>query len=82
MPLVLAEEGKVTSAVKRKECWAARDAFFACLDRGDGQMTPEAERRCSAEWRDFQKRCLPSWVKHFVMQRNLGQLPAQSPSKD
>mmetsp|Transcript_36055 Transcript_36055/g.67145 ORF Transcript_36055/g.67145 Transcript_36055/m.67145 type:complete len:83 (-) Transcript_36055:118-366(-) len=72
-------EGKtLASGAKRRECWAARDGFFACLDKGDGQMSPEAEKRCAPEWLEFQKRCLPSWVKHFIMQRNLGQPSGQS----
>lgn len=28
-------------------CWAARDAFFACLDQGDGQMSPEVSSLAS-----------------------------------
>ncbi|CAE6951271.1 COA6 [Symbiodinium microadriaticum] len=68
----------MANGAKRRECWASRDAFFACLDQGDGQMGPEAEKRCAKEWIQFQKRCLPSWVKHFVMQRNLGQPGASS----
>ncbi|CAK9054880.1 unnamed protein product [Durusdinium trenchii] len=44
----------MVSGSKRRECWAARDAFFACLDQGDGQMSPEAEKRCSEEWQQFQ----------------------------
>ncbi|CAE8604106.1 unnamed protein product, partial [Polarella glacialis] len=61
-----------TGTFKRKECWAARDVFFQCLDEGGGEVGPEAQSRCSKEWIQFQGRCLPSWVKHFMMQRNLG----------
>lgn len=60
---------RVASASSRKECWDARDAFFACADASsEGQV----EARCAREWEAFNKRCLPSWVKHFMMQRNLG----------
>ncbi|CEL94959.1 unnamed protein product [Vitrella brassicaformis CCMP3155] len=51
-------------AFSRKECWEARDVYFACLDQHGG----DAEQ-CKKEKEAFEAKCLVSWQKHFLLQK-------------
>jgi cytochrome c oxidase assembly factor 6 len=51
------------AASKREVCYAARDAYFQCLDR-----TGDLEA-CTAEDAKFKESCPLSWVSYFTKQR-------------
>ena len=59
----------------RKRCIKRKDAYFACLDDWDAQArstnggSPSPTVDCSAAKTSFDRDCLPSWVKHFEIQR-------------
>nr|CEL66368.1 TPA: hypothetical protein BN1204_021855 [Neospora caninum Liverpool] len=61
------QQGRVNN-VSRTACWAAKDEYFACLDRHDGDSYSE----CKEYKQRFEERCLPSWQKHFMAQRGYG----------
>lgn len=51
---------------ERQACWAARDAYFACLDRND-ILNPlkdgaKATSKCGKESEAFDRDCAASWV--------------------
>ncbi|CAK0851103.1 unnamed protein product, partial [Prorocentrum cordatum] len=56
-------EGSIASGSRRRACWEARDAFFACVDAGRADHAA----RCEQELGAFEARCPPSWVKHFML---------------
>lgn len=67
------EQPKVIRQQERKQCWSARDVFFACLDqhkildpRSDKKS---AQKACPQELRDFQNLCIPAWVEYFEQKR-------------
>ncbi len=47
----------------REKCWAARDAYFACIETG----TPAPA--CAAQRTALEGSCPASWVKHFEQRR-------------
>lgn len=50
----------------RAHCWAARDNFFACLERNNIvdsiREKEKAGSACGAEDTDFGRECAKSWV--------------------
>ncbi|KAF2201893.1 hypothetical protein GQ43DRAFT_440188 [Delitschia confertaspora ATCC 74209] len=60
----------------RAKCYAARDAFFDCLDAnnildsiGDKQSVLAANKACGKLNEEFEKNCAHSWVEYFKKQR-------------
>lgn len=60
---------------ERAVCWAARDAYFACLDANnivDATKDPGASaaaKACAAPSAEFEKDCAVAWVKYFKQWR-------------
>lgn len=58
---------------ERTVCWAARDAYFACLDANnilDAAKDPAATARvCPQQTADFERDCAAAWVKYFKQWR-------------
>lgn len=59
---------------ERKKCWAARDAYFACLDFhniDDPLRDPNLADRtlCRDQARQFDEDCSTQWVKYFKQWR-------------
>ncbi|KAI9814298.1 MAG: hypothetical protein M1832_005938 [Thelocarpon impressellum] len=58
---------------QRAHCWAARDAFFACLDANgivDAEGNAAAAReKCGGLERGFERDCASSWVHYFKRRR-------------
>ena len=60
---------------ERAICWAARDAYFACLDANniiDATKEPgatDAARACPQQSADFERDCAAAWVKYFKQWR-------------
>ena len=65
----------VPTRSERKVCWAARDAYFACLDvHGiDDPLHPsrkkDADTLCAVQARELDKDCAAEWVKYFKQWR-------------
>ncbi|KAH6873079.1 uncharacterized protein J4E88_001431 [Alternaria novae-zelandiae] len=64
------------SRSNRKQCYAARDAFFECLDKNnvlDSINTKSGRDKaasfCSSFDQEFEKNCAHSWVEYFKKQR-------------
>ncbi|MCJ1447961.1 MAG: hypothetical protein MMC23_008473 [Stictis urceolatum] len=57
----------------RDKCWAARDAFFACLDQNGivDSITnkDEAAAKCGQQDEDLKRECASSWVSYFKQRR-------------
>lgn len=75
---VLASKQLESPPVKfsRKDCWEAKDAYFACLDRYEAKEQFVPRTTCEEERHKFEDQCLPSWQAHFLAQR--GVLPSSS----
>ncbi|KPM38446.1 hypothetical protein AK830_g8114 [Neonectria ditissima] len=58
---------------ERTVCWAARDAYFACLDANaivDANKDAAAARSaCPEPSADFERDCAAAWVKYFKQWR-------------
>lgn len=60
---------------KRRECWDARDAFFACLTSNgidnslDPQVASTVESQCGRLRLTFENSCVESWFKYFQEKR-------------
>ncbi|ODV79595.1 putative cytochrome c oxidase subunit Vib [Suhomyces tanzawaensis NRRL Y-17324] len=60
---------------KRKECWESRDQFFECLTKNkiDNSLDPKeqqnVESNCGKLRKEFEGKCVASWVKHFQDKR-------------
>ncbi|GAM82255.1 hypothetical protein ANO11243_002340 [Dothideomycetidae sp. 11243] len=58
---------------ERDVCWAARDAFFACLDQhsiiDSVRNDAEARQKCGAVLERFERDCAASWVTYFKKRR-------------
>eukprot|EP01134_Creolimax_fragrantissima_P002914 CFRG2914T1 len=52
----------------RAECYTNRDAYFECLTNNK-----EDKEACTALLEKFEATCMPSWVKHFIRQREWNQ---------
>ncbi|AEO67955.1 uncharacterized protein THITE_2117150 [Thermothielavioides terrestris NRRL 8126] len=56
---------------ERARCWAARDAFYACLDAHgivdtlNSEGRAAAARACPAEGAAFERDCAAQWVTYF-----------------
>lgn len=65
----------VPTRSERQVCWAARDAYFACLDARniDDPLAPasrkEADTFCGAESQVLDRDCAVQWVKYFKQWR-------------
>ncbi|KAF1920532.1 cytochrome oxidase c subunit VIb-domain-containing protein [Ampelomyces quisqualis] len=64
------------SRATRKQCYAARDAFFECLDKNnvlDSINTQKGREKaytfCGQLNQEFEKNCAHSWVEYFKKQR-------------
>ncbi|KAJ4365778.1 hypothetical protein N0V83_008399 [Neocucurbitaria cava] len=64
------------SRSNRKQCYAARDAFFECLDKNnilDSINTKDGRTKaagfCGQLDQEFEKNCAHSWVEYFKKQR-------------
>ncbi|CAI4217825.1 unnamed protein product [Parascedosporium putredinis] len=59
----------VPTRAERLQCWASRDAYFACLDAAsvlDANADPTAARRaCPQETVAFERDCAAKWVAYF-----------------
>ena len=57
----------------RARCYAARDAFFACLDAHSIidplSSAAEAQKHCARQDAQLVKDCAGSWVTYFKQQR-------------
>ncbi|KAL6765236.1 hypothetical protein V8C86DRAFT_2463543 [Haematococcus lacustris] len=56
----------------RTLCYAARDAFYACVREQAGyDFVPETPvpTKCRALRAAYERGCLPSWVQHFDLQQ-------------
>lgn len=58
---------------ERALCWAARDAYFSCLDAHsivDAAKDPSATKKaCPQETTAFERDCAAAWVKYFKQWR-------------
>jgi cytochrome c oxidase assembly factor 6 len=58
------------SRAERKQCWLARDAYFACLDANNIvdalKDDKAAAKACGAESAGFEKDCATQWVGFFL----------------
>lgn len=60
---------------ERALCWAARDAYFSCLDANsiiDASKNPgaaDAASKCPEATAEFEKDCAAAWVKYFKQWR-------------
>ncbi|KAK4131044.1 hypothetical protein BT67DRAFT_389196 [Trichocladium antarcticum] len=65
---------------ERKQCWVARDAYFACLDAHNIMDALQDERAaakaCGAESAGFEKDCATQWKR-----ARLKELEAQGANK-
>ncbi|SPO07589.1 related to Cytochrome c oxidase subunit 6B-like protein new16 [Cephalotrichum gorgonifer] len=57
------------SRTERRQCWAARDAYFGCLD-ANAIADPKADeagarKTCPAETEAFERDCAAKWVSYF-----------------
>ncbi|KAH7322755.1 cytochrome oxidase c subunit VIb-domain-containing protein [Stachybotrys elegans] len=63
----------VPNRSERQVCWAARDAYFACLNAHDivdaQRDADKAARACPAQTADFERDCAAAWVKYFKQWR-------------
>ena len=53
--------------VNRQKCYEARDKFFQCVDKF--KSDDEVVKNCMKLKDEFEQACPPSWVHHFVLQR-------------
>ncbi|RFU73103.1 cytochrome c oxidase, subunit vib [Trichoderma arundinaceum] len=58
---------------ERAVCWAARDAYFACLDANNiidaNKDASAAAKACPKPSADFERDCSAAWVKYFKQWR-------------
>ncbi|GAA6047022.1 hypothetical protein JCM3770_004156 [Rhodotorula araucariae] len=55
----------------RAQCWAGRDAYFACLDKNGVQVPGQEDSKCAKEDTEYRKVCAGSWVEYFNKRRVL-----------
>ncbi|ELR23980.1 uncharacterized protein ACA1_143600 [Acanthamoeba castellanii str. Neff] len=65
-----AANAPLVDAQKRERCWAARDAYHACID---GSKTGGGEEECGAALRLYAAECPRSWLLHFEKRRKADQ---------
>lgn len=58
---------------ERTLCWAARDAYFSCLDANNiidaTKDSSAAAKACPQQSADFERDCAAAWVKYFKQWR-------------
>jgi cytochrome c oxidase assembly factor 6 len=58
---------------ERTVCWAARDAYFACLDANNiidaTKDASAAAKACPKQSAQFERDCSTAWVKYFKQWR-------------
>ncbi|GJN71225.1 cytochrome c oxidase, subunit VIb [Purpureocillium lilacinum] len=63
----------IPTRAERLQCWASRDAYFACLDAHSildaTKDASKAARACPRESADFERDCAAAWVKYFKQWR-------------
>lgn len=63
----------IPTRAERAQCWAARDAYFACLDAhailDAARDAPAAARACPAQTAAFERDCAAAWVAYFKQWR-------------
>ena len=73
---------KYTTAKDRDACWAARDAYFSCLDAAAaptvGGPAPDAplssDGACATQRQAYERGCLSSWRRHWDERYRNGRL--------
>ena len=63
-----ANPSSISSNLKagRQRCYAARDAYYACVDGDSSQGGSERDKGACKEYRvAFEASCAKSWVHHF-----------------
>jgi len=59
----------VPTRTERLQCWASRDAYFACLDAHsivNANADPSATKKaCPKETAEFERDCAAKWVSYF-----------------
>lgn len=72
-PFSKQEEPRVIHSGERKECWAARDTFFKCLDAHSiidiTKSDKPARKACPQELQEFEAKCIPVWTDYFKQKR-------------
>lgn len=58
---------------ERALCWAARDAYFLCLDANNildaNKDASKAAKACPKQSAEFERDCSAAWVKYFKQWR-------------
>ncbi|KAK9476011.1 cytochrome oxidase c subunit VIb-domain-containing protein [Lipomyces japonicus] len=52
----------------RQQCWDARDAYFACLDKKKIK-NPQVEDSSACSNIEFKSLCRQTWVEYFIARR-------------
>ncbi len=66
-PLSIFSRIVMAPTVNRQKCYEARDKFFQCVDKF--KSDDEVVKNCMKLKDEFEQACPPSWVHHFVLQR-------------
>ncbi len=61
----MADKPAFPNAESRKQCWAARDNLFKCLDNNGSDMS-----KCTETRQAFDEHCSKTWVKYFLRRRD------------
>lgn len=62
---------RAPTRTERRQCWDARDSYFACLDSNDivdalsKDGEPKAAKACAAQSTTFERDCAREWVAYF-----------------
>ncbi|TEB23273.1 hypothetical protein FA13DRAFT_1600148, partial [Coprinellus micaceus] len=63
------ENAGTTTRQNRKQCWDARDAYFACLDQRGVIKAGEEGSACAALKDKYEGQCAKSWIDYFNQRR-------------
>ncbi|EAU85237.1 hypothetical protein CC1G_06253 [Coprinopsis cinerea okayama7 len=63
------EQEATTTRQNRQQCWDARDAYFACLDRQGVVKAGEEGNACASENKAYHENCAKSWIEYFNQRR-------------
>ncbi|GAA5962354.1 hypothetical protein JCM21900_005093 [Sporobolomyces salmonicolor] len=66
-----AADGPAPDRSGRAQCWASRDAYFACLDKNGVQVPGQEDGACKKEDEAYRGKCAGSWVDYFNKRRVL-----------
>lgn len=50
---------------ERAKCWGARDKYWECLDKQEGETS-----QCKEFRKLYEQSCSSQWIKHFDRKRN------------